>query len=357
MSTIAPERRSSSEDLRAGVIEDARRRHRHRRRRIVACAALAVAASVVGWATLERPSGESSSRHARPAGIVDVSKAASVSFNVRLYPSLFVGRAGWCEAVEEDGRTGVSACGGVATVGDPLLISMGFGRAGGPSTTVVVTTPEVASVLVDGVEKVTPVSVPGLPYGLRAARVVTPANRRLRREGTAIVAYDAQGHVLRLPRNVAEPQTQVQFWGHPEASLRKGRRRGSRILPHAPSGPCRLGLDGSWGMIARGGAVAVGIRPFPARLVGEAFLPCAETEYELHGEPLRGLILLDAADPSRAPGALPGFHPVAGASGFYAEGGTLTARRAGDAWLVVGQGRSLSQRIYALRHLRATVRL
>jgi hypothetical protein len=96
------------------------------------------------------------------------------------------------------------------------------------------------------------------------------------------------------------------------------------------------------------------IRPFPGQLVGHAFLPCIATTYYLKGLPVRAMIVLDAANPRSRVAALPDFKPVPGARGFYSEGG-LTARRAGNEWLIVGQGSGLAERMRVLRHLTATV--
>lgn len=72
--------------------------------------------------------------------------------------------------------------------------------------------------------------------------------------------------------------------------------------------------------------------------------------------PLQALILLDAAHPGARVAALPDFKPVPGAPGYVNEGG-LTARRAAGAWLIVGQGRGVAQRVELLRHLTALVKL
>lgn len=103
------------------------------------------------------------------------------------------------------------------------------------------------------------------------------------------------------------------------------------------------------------------MRPYPAKpiggqIVGHAFLPCVSVEYHLQGMPLQVLIMLDAADPGAPVASLPDFKPVRGAPGFLDEGG-LTARREGRAWLIVGQGSGVAQRVDLLRHLTALVRL
>jgi hypothetical protein len=102
--------------------------------------------------------------------------------------------------------------------------------------------------------------------------------------------------------------------------------------------------------------VASTIRAAPGTLVGDAFVSCIDTEYRLQGVPIDAEILLNAAHPGAPVAALPYWKPVPGAQGFFREGG-LTARRAGDAWLLVRQGSGLAQRMRLLRHLSATVAL
>lgn len=226
----------------------------------------------------------------------------------------------------------------------------GFGECSArDSTTVAVTTPQVAAILVDGNSRVPTIPLPGLPYGLRGARIVTAnescaSSGRLPHHptGPTLVALDSQGQPIAQKNQRMPPQARVRPWRYP------GR---------PPHGSCGLQTTGLPGISASGGEVASAIRPFPGRLVGHAFLPCIETVYHLHGMPLRALVVLDAADPHALPAPIPGFKPVHGAAGFFGEGGTLTARRSGNAWLVVGQGRNLAQRMSLLSHLTATIEL
>jgi len=351
-----------------GVIKEAREQQmrRHKRRASVVVALLLL--SVAAWLVAEASSKASPRSHHAPAPPAPaVGDPASAAFDVRLWPYMHgnVGVAGYCEAVEESGRTGVSACGGVPTASEPLVIGVGYGQEGGPSTHVAVTLPEVASVLVNGVRRVPTLTVRGLPFGLRAVRVRTsrtseterlspPIKTTVRRRGFVLVPLNAQGQKLAEHPIGDERQAQVLVWGHgsPEILFSRG------ALAHPPSNsPCELAVNGLPDLTARAGLVATDIRPFPGKVVGEAFLPCIETQYQLGREPVRALVMLNAADPSGHVGNMPGFTPVPGAAGFFTEGGTLTAKRVGNAWLVVGQGSSLSQRLEVLRHLSATVRL
>jgi hypothetical protein len=337
-----------------GVIEEARRRQRARRIRIASVAL--IVAALIGFTFWVLNGGAS---HASPVH-ADVNRMHTIqasngrtAFNERLVPTLTVGQVGWCIVIEEDGKTGGSACGGVPTRSQPILQAQGSYRAGSAyETTVVVTDPQVATILADNTLRVATVSLPGLPYGLRGALIripvktpsqVLPGGRlpRLRSPGTTLVALDAQGRAIPQRWNDRMPfQATVHPWRYPDRQ---------------PYGSCRLHVQIA-GLAARSGEVASAIRPFPGKLVGHAFLPCVATVYYVHHVPLKAMVVLDAANPGSRAVALPDFKPVPGAPGFFAEGG-LTARRSGNAWLVVGQGTGLTERVRLLRHLTATVQL
>jgi hypothetical protein len=314
--------------------------------------------TTVGWALIE------ASRAARAHGggpfpaAGDVADAATPKFNVRLAPSLYVGQAGWQVFQEENGRD-VGGDGTGPAVSTEPIISGYSGSAGGSHVlrTVLVTAPNVAAILVEGTERVPTLALPGLPYGFRGARILTPVTvneeRLLSGSGSAsfgpksLVALDAAGNPIaaEAPTN-APTQADVHRWQAPA---------------HAPRGECGLSATGVSGLTAVGGRAATAIKSFAAaaggqQIVGSAFLPCVSVEYRLHGEPLQGAILLNAADPGARAGELPDFNAVTGAPGFVDEGG-LTARRTGNAWLVVGQGTNVGQRIALLRHLSAIVKL
>lgn len=335
-----------------GVIEEARRRQRRRRLRGVVALALAALLAGLGLA-LDGGSPDPSSRPrpASGAGTVNASDIHPSGFNVRLFPTTDVGEAGWCEVVEEHGITGGSACGDAPTAANPFLMVYGWGTVGSKTTTTVaVAIPEVSSIEVNGRQRVVPMALPGLPYGLRAARIVTssseplaPAMRQaVRREGTLLVAFNADGRQIPDRRPfVTYRQARVRSWHGPSAPA---------------GGSCRIAVRDMPALRAQAGKVANAIRPFPGSLIGQAFLPCVETRYTLGGGPLRVLVMLDAADPSAPVGALPNFKAVPRAAGFFSQG-SLTATRDGGVWIVAGQGTGLSQRIEVLRHVSAVVRL
>jgi hypothetical protein len=325
-------------DLDQGVIEEARRRQRRRRIRIALASVITAAfIGVIAWTLSGRAS------HAGPAHAGRVNRAQTVNasdrraqaFNIRLVPMLIVGRAGWCMVIEENGVTGGSACGGVPTPSRPFLQIYGWGRGGSHyETAAPVVDPQVTAILVDGKRRVAAVPLPGLPYGLRGARIVTST-------GSTLLALDEHAH--QIPQHwINTPlQATVHSWRSPS---------------WPPQGSCRLRADGLPGLSVRGGEVASAIRPFPGGIVGHAFLPCVVTEYYMQHAPLRATVVLDAAHPRARATALPDFKAVRGAPGFFSEG-SLTARRYGNAWLIVGQGSGLAQRMRLLGHLTPTIEL
>lgn len=335
-----------------GVIEEARRRQRARRTRI-AISAFSVAALVVIalWALNDGTS------HASFAHSGDVNRTVAntsrAAFNVRLVPALTVGQAGWCAVIEESGRTGGEACGGVPLPAQPILQAQSSYSSGATyATTVVVSGPQVAAILANNTLRSPTLSLPGLPYGLRGALIRIPVNRaqqtlpgaRLRSSPAdpILVALNAQGLAIPPKEHERTPlQATVRSWRYPNRPVSGGSCQLHASLP---------------GLSARSGEVSSAIKPFPGRLIGHAFLPCAATVYYLRHMPLKAMVILDAAHPRARAAALPDFKPVPRTRGIFAEGG-LTARRFANAWLIVGQGSGLTQRLHLLHHLTATIKL
>jgi hypothetical protein len=318
-----------------GVIEEARRRRRSRRIRAVLAIVAVGLAGVIAWTLAGEPSWAGSAHaSSASAGVTEAGGSQPPAFNIRLVPVVsVVGEAGWCEVIEERGVTGGSACGGVPTPSEPFLQIQGSGEAKSRvETQTAVADPRVAAILVGGTRRVPTVALPGLPYGLRGARIVTS-------RGATLTALDAGGH--RIAQQWAQPARQgaVSSWRYPQAP---------------PHGVCQIRAVGVRGLSISGGTVATTLRPFPGQLVGHAFVPCVVIRFRIGREPLKASLLLDAAHPRSSAGGLPNFRSVPGAPGVLAEGG-LDAMRARNAWLIVGQGRGRAQRIGLLRHLIATV--
>ena len=316
-----------------GVIHDARRRRRRRHGRATA-SVLAAAALIAGLASAL---GSGGSRAGGPAGATTTLAAAQreagqTGFDVRLVPTLSVGYAGWCEIPVERGRADGSACGPLPASAGPVLQAFGWGESG-RSVAVAVTEPDVASVQLGG-RRVPTMELPGLPYGLRAARALNG------RPGARLVAYDARGQrISEPPFAMPRRQATVRTWRRPN---------------RPPAGVCALGAPtGLRGVETLGGSVSLSVRPYAGVVPGHAFTTCAAAEYRLRGEPLNAFVLVDAAAPTRFAALLPGFHAIEHGQRLFADGG-LVARRDRNGWIVARQGKSVTQRIALLEHLSAT---
>jgi hypothetical protein len=314
-----------------GVIKDARRR-RMRRLARTAAAALVVAALAGGLAWALGGASHARGRDAATPSLASAQRAAArAGFDVRLVPTLSVGYAGWCEIPVERGRSDGSACGPLPTAGGPVLQAFGWGEAG-RSVSIAVTSPEVASVRL-GERREPTLSLPGLPYGLRAARLLNV------RPGSRLVAYDASGQAISEPMLVMPSKLgPVQKWRRPQ---------------RPPAGACELRApSGLGGLQTLGGSVEMTVKPYTGAIVGHAFTTCASAEYELAGARLYAFVLVDAARPTGFAPLLPGFHAIEHGHRLFADGG-LVARRCGGGWIVVRQGRSSERRIALLEHLTA----
>jgi hypothetical protein len=316
-----------------GVIEDAHRRRKRRLARLAATALVAGAlAGGLAWALMGDGSHAAGRAVAPPTLAAAQREARKAGFDVRLVPTLSVGYAGWCEIPEERGRADGSACGPLPASGGPVLQAFGWGESG-RSVSVAVTEPDVATVQFGG-RRVATLRLPGLPYGLRAARLLDG------RPGQRFVAYDAHGKPISEPR-FARPSKQatVRTWRRPA---------------QPPAGVCGLGTPrGVRGLETLGGSVALTVKPYVATISGHAFTTCASAEYRLGGEPLDAFVLVDAAAPASFSALLPGFHAIEDGQRFFADGG-LTARRYRGGWIVARQGKNVEQRIALLEHLTAT---
>jgi hypothetical protein len=92
--------------------------------------------------------------------------------------------------------------------------------------------------------------------------------------------------------------------------------------------------------------------PTVRRYVGELFVSCVSTEYYLHGWPMTAAVLLDAGHPGAVLGPIPGAISMAGHQDIVEfPAGSLSARRVGNAWLVVQGGSGATQRALALNAL------
>jgi hypothetical protein len=169
---------------------------------------------------------------------------------------------------------------------------------------------------------------------------------------TPLVALAGDGReIAYTPPHPGKSDLVTRAWQIP----RPGERHpgGAR---HPLPGACEVAAHGLPGLQAQWGHVLATIRPV-TNAEGQLFLSCVDTEYFLHGWPLDAAILLDARRPGQTLGAIPGAIPLAGHPGFVnlvlgSGPGSLTARRIGNAWLVVAGGASVTQRLEVLGALR-----
>lgn len=326
-----------------GVIEEARKR-RHARRRRIAVSIPAVALALGLAAVL---SGGGSHAPSRDASRPTVARTgAGRSAGVTITPALTGGSYGWTVMAGGGGT-----CCTMPVKGNPLAGETGADSRDGYEVASFLSGPELSAVLLKG--RRLPMRIQRLPFGLRLVQVTIVRSKHSGRYGPAtgwppvqLTALDARGRPLPRARVVDGPAVTARWWRRPQP---------------IPAGPCGLQAHGLPGLSAQWGHVASAILPFGAPIVGRAFFSCIDTEYYFQKWPFDAAILVDAQHPGAVPAPLPGMTPVSGAPGYYdapaqwREAGT--ARRLGDAWLLLAGGRDLAQRLEVLRHLTATVAL
>ncbi len=180
-----------------------------------------------------------------------------------------------------------------------------------------------------------------------------PGLRTVLVRATPLVALAGDGRKIAYTPPHPEPSDLVtRAW----QIARPGERHPGASATHPLPGACEVAADGLPGLQPQWGHVLVAIRPV-TNAEGELFLSCVDTEYFLRGWPLDTAVLLDARRPGQTLGPIPGAIPVAGHPGFVnlvlgSGPGSMTARRIGNAWLVVAGGASLAQRLEVLGALR-----
>lgn len=297
-----------------------------------------------------------------------------------LVPSLAPGRVGWCVTYGETGRLsagagkaipagrGVGGCSYAAAIGRPVFASDG---SHGPGLHFFLTAPDVAAVRVNGRLTVLTRPDPQLPYGLRAAVF----QARLDAPVTDVVALDHHDRAIPAALPVL-PAAPTIAWRAPHPQ---------------PDGACSITLRTESAPRVLGGIAVRGLVP-TAGIQGRAFLPCVELELLDEQFYMEAALLLDAAHPGSSPAPLPGMRPVPGHSGWFdspnpqafPDGGDrglnpgfdatdsnlalfdpnrfgssdipmpdggVSARRVGNAWLVVQGGRGTAQRLTVLATL------
>jgi hypothetical protein len=158
-----------------------------------------------------------------------------------------------------------------------------------------------------------------------------------------------------LPTVATPPESAAHgwsFWQAPSAVTPSIHERPFHGPTRPRAGVCDLAQHGMAGLTAEWGSTITSITTVPDSL-GELFLSCVSTVYYLHGWPITAAVLVDARDPGGVLGPIPGARAIPG-SPLVVDfpGASLSARRIGNAWLVVQGGSGTTQRLRVLRALR-----
>ena len=343
----------------------------------------------------------------RVPGAITPASLAGYSYTIAVTPSLPAGTVGW-ESLIIYARTGTNNYnqkGG--TLGYPSATRPNFGGGTGPDScpvcfargnavTYVLTGPQVFAVRI-GSQTIRTITSPALPTGDRAAVVFIPARGRV-----FLIPADGPVPVLKHPPGVknvlvlaVDPLARsgqvipTHFTPYPDGpppltwmapdALSRWWPLGEFTVPyqgpgyHAPTRPrpgvCELAQHSLPALHAQFGDTVAWISPVNDAL-GEVFLSCVDTEYYLDGWPLQAAVLLDGHRPGKVLGPIPGARPVPGQpdtvnlplgrvprnydTPISADSPqfSLTAKRVGNAWLVVQGGSGLAQRVHVLNALR-----
>jgi hypothetical protein len=289
-------------------------------------------------------------------------------YRITVWPVLQGGVSGVCAMIVFEGPHGVGygSCGApYPTTSMPYLAPGGRTAypngiiAKGGALEYFLTGPRVAAVRIGAHLAVTPRREPGLPTGDRAVVFYLPAGSPeidppwfpagqlgLPRDTKAlsVVAVGQSGALIPVNRDAQQFRLPARYWEQPEKP---------------PSGACALSAPPRYRAFR--GTTAVRLEP-ETDVEGAALTSCLSVDYEVAGTTLTAAVLVNARSPTSAPPALFGASPLAGQAGLVnREEDTglhsssriaFTARRDGDAWIVVEGGRGLAQRIQAVRALR-----
>jgi hypothetical protein len=329
----------------------------------------------------------------RVPGAITPASVAGYRYTIAVTPVLFAGTAGWQPWIvyNSPGTSGYGERGAwlpttpIFGVGGPTSV------ARGESVAYVLTGPQVWAVRI-GRRTIRTISSPALPTGDRAAVFFVPANgpfpvvlipglpvgpspgkhpSRMKNIPT-IRPLDRSGRViatqLTTPPNEGPPLTWMapdavtRWWPLPFGTV-PDHDPGYHARTHPGPGVCELVQHGLRALHAQWGHTVAWISPVRDAL-GEVFLSCIDAAYYLHGWPFDVAVLLDGRQPGQVLGPIPGARPVPGRPGvvslatgqfpssLFTRNFGVTAKRVGNAWLVVQGGSGLAQRLQVLNALR-----
>jgi hypothetical protein len=317
-------------------------------------------------------------------GAITPASLAGYRYALTVIPGLGAGAEGWQSFIVYS-RRGItshefSPVAGYPTATTPLFTFSGFPDrfARGETVAYVLTSAQVLAVRI-GSRTIRTFSSRDLPTGDRAAVFFIPAKGPV--PATAILPLDRSGQVIGIapqPTGPPPPGSLPLTWMAPNAVTRWWPLPGFTVPYHHPGyhgrthpgpGVCELAQHGLPALHAEFGHTIATISPDPDAL-GQVFVSCIDTEYYLHGWPLQAGVLLDGRQPGQVLRPIPGARPVPGQPQMvnlpagrvpwnYGSPETadspqfsLTAKRVGNAWLVVQGGSGLAQRLQVLNSLR-----
>ena len=222
------------------------------------------------------------------------------------------------------------------------------GRLSGPSGAVYVylTTPEVAAVRISSTLTILTRTDPYLPYDERIAVALVRTGDSASGMNT-VVPLDSNGRPIPV-RAVPSPPNNLAVYAPPGQP--------------APPAACEVNTSGLPHARPTYGEVVQHVDAFPQVAPG-TLLSCAYTRFTYHGKTTNAAILLDARHPGAPPGPLPAAthlsrHPetVNQPASLSGIGLAVTARRVGNAWLVIETNSNLATRLEILDHIRTCVR-
>lgn len=304
-----------------------RRRARRRWRPLVTLsAALALGGTATATAVLTLGGEPSPPLQGRVPG---ATAGTARDYTVLLRPDLRVGQAGWCSTVVlRTARRPLAAgsgCGPALQASDPQIGAGGMAISATRVLSYWIVDRRVAAVrLADGT-RIVPRADAGLPFGWRAAVAFLSA-RRGRPSAGAFTAADLLG---------ADGRVLLAGAGRPASAPRGVPSLPTRAVDahDPPARPCAIEHRALLHLAALDQTIVRGALGRKVDASGRPFRTCSTALFRLDGVRLRAAVLVDARDPGRPAAALPRGYATALAS----------ARRVGDAWLVVDGGTSLAR--------------
>ena len=327
----------------------------------------------------------------RVPGAITPASLAGYRYRIAVTPMPFAGAPpGWQPWIvyNSPGTSGYGERGAplpttpIFAVGGPTRV------AHGETVAYVLTSPQVWAVQI-GNRTIRTISSPALPTGDRAAVFFIGAKgpgfflpglpgpppgspHPPMRNVPTIQPLDRSGHVIATHLTPPSAEPPFYTWMAPDAVTRWWPLPSGVVPYHAPGyhgrthpgpGVCELAQHGLPALHAQWGHTVPWISPVHDTL-GEEFLSCIDAAYYLHGWPLDVFVLLDGHQPGQVLGPIPGARPVAGQPGvvslatghfpssLFSRNFGVTAKRVGNAWLVVQGGSGLAQRVQVLNALR-----